>query len=322
MSNFSKLFKKVGGREILRQYRRAHVLCFAIVQTLFLGFSKKSLEIVRLSVQNKILSKLRKKYKKDIVYFKTKIDKESESLSHLSSNKVWFCWFQGLENAPELVQSCYLSLKNHLKDKEIIIITEDNYNDYVEFPDYIIKKYSKGLISRTHFSDLLRLQLLIKYGGTWIDSTVYCSGGPIPDYMLDSDLFLFQNLKPGVDGHATCISSWFITARSNNKVLMLARDLLFDYWIKKKHLVDYYLIHDFVQLALENYVSDWNNIVPFSNSIPHILLLRLFEEYNENLWNDVKKMVPFHKLSYKINTDITESNKCFYSKIVNKEIEE
>lgn len=311
MSDFSKLFKKAGGKDILRQYRRAHVLCFALFETMILGFSKKSLEIVRLAVQNKIVSKLRKKYRKKIAAFKAKIDKENKILPHTTCNKVWFCWFQGIENAPDLIKNCYRSLKENLANREIVIITEENYKDYVEFPDYIIEKYKKGIITKTHFSDLLRLQLLIKYGGTWIDATVFCSGSDIPEYMLNSELFLFQNLKPGLDGQATCISSWFITAKSNNSVLILTRDLLFDYWIKKKNLIDYFLLHDFMQLALEAYPDDWNKIVPFANSVPHILLLRLYEEYDENLWKAIKNMTPFHKVSYKLDLVENREANCF-----------
>ena len=36
------------------------------------------------------------------------------------SNKIWICWFQGIENAPELVKACYNSVLKNYKDKEII----------------------------------------------------------------------------------------------------------------------------------------------------------------------------------------------------------
>lgn len=315
MSNFAKLYKKVGGKEILRQYRRAHVLCFALFQALMLGFSKKSLEIVRLAVENKIVCKLRKKYKKKIVQFKEKIDKEYETLPHERCNKVWFCWYQGLDNAPLVVRKCYQSLKDNLIDREIIVITEENYLDYVDFPDFIIEKYKKGIISKTHFSDLLRLQLLIRYGGTWIDSTVYCSGGNIPQYMLDSNLFLFQNLKPGLDGHATSISNWFITACQNEKILVLVRDLLFEFWEKHK-LIDYFIFHDFMQLAIEAYSYEWQRVVPFANSVPHILLLRLFEPFDKDFWGALNQQTPFHKLTYKFNEDSENTVRTYYNVII------
>ena len=53
MNKFAKLFKKVGGKEILKRYASAHVLVYALFLSLWLGFSKKSLEILRNAVDRK-----------------------------------------------------------------------------------------------------------------------------------------------------------------------------------------------------------------------------------------------------------------------------
>ena len=306
MKQFIAIFNKVGGREILRQYWRSHVLLFALVQTALLGFRKKALEIVRLAVNNRVLCKLRNKNRRFVA------DYQAPELPRQRSNKVWVCWLQGMENAPALVQKCYASLQKNLTDREIILLTEDNYRSYVNFPEHIQRKIDTGVITRTHFSDLLRLELLLNHGGTWIDATVFCSGGEIPAYMLDSDLFLFQTLKPGLDGHPTCISSWFMTACTNHPILALSRELLYRYWEKHSKMVDYFLLHDFFQLSIEKYSDLWKNVVPFPNSVPHILLLRLFERYDETVWNAVKAQTPFHKLTYKFSEAETEKTDTYY----------
>ncbi len=43
----------------------------------------------------------------------------------------------------------------------------------MNIPNSIVSKWKSNVISDTHFSDIIRTELLIKYGGTWIDSTVY-----------------------------------------------------------------------------------------------------------------------------------------------------
>lgn len=316
MKQFIKIFNKVGGKEILRQYTQAHVLFFSFIITLLLGFSKKSLEIVRLAVGNKILLKIRKKYRPFIEKYKKE---NASSGERKTTKKVWICWLQGMDTAPLLVKKCYKSLKENLQDREIILLTEENYHDYIKFPCYIQEKIDKGIISRTHMSDLLRLELLITYGGTWIDATVFCSGNNIPEYMLESELFLFQDLKPGLDGHCTCISSWFITACTNHPILLLTRALLYEYWKTNTKMLDYFLIHDFFQLAIEAYPEEWDKVMPCSNSTTHILLLRLFEEYNEELWNELKKMMPFHKLSYKFDKEKEQIEKTYYKKIISED---
>ena len=62
MKEFKKIFKKVNGIEILKQYCMAHVILFSLLETAILGLSRKSLEIVRLAVDNRIYCKLKKKY--------------------------------------------------------------------------------------------------------------------------------------------------------------------------------------------------------------------------------------------------------------------
>lgn len=314
MSEFSKIFKKVNGMQQLKQYAKAHVLLHALVQTAVVGVSKKSLEIVRLSVRNKILQKLRKKNKKFIADCVDKLS--SEVLEKKHEKRIWIAWFQGIEQAPYIVKRCYQSIVKQFGDYEITVITDENYADYVVFPEYIVEKYQKGLITKTHFSDLLRIELLSEYGGTWIDATVFCSGGDIPKYMLESDLFLFQILKPGLDGCSTAISSWFITASSDSKIIRLVRELLYNYWRHANSLIDYFLIHDFFQLAIEAFPEEWKEVIPVCNSLPHILQLNFFERYDEEKWEAIRNMTPFHKLSYKWSDEQLKLEKTFYQKIV------
>lgn len=98
-------------------------------------------------------------------------------LMHEHPKVIWWCWLQGIEAAPPIVNACYNSIKRQITDREIRVIDERNWSEYVELPGYIVEKWGKGQIPAALFSDLLRLQLLIKYGGMWIDSTVFCSSG-------------------------------------------------------------------------------------------------------------------------------------------------
>ena len=309
MKKFIKLFQKVGGKEILRQYAQGHVLIYSLLVTLLMGIDKKSLEIVRLAVNNKLLKNLRKKYRSFIENF---MKGNSVEDNDIQPRKVWICWFQGMENAPDIVQKCYNSVQAHVIDREIVLITEKNYKDYVIFPEYIQEKIDAGIISPTHMSDILRLELLLRYGGTWMDATILCTG-KIPEYMLDSDLFLFQNLKPGLDGHCTSISNWFITSSQDNKILKLTLALLYEYWKNNDKLIDYFIFHDFFQLAIEAYPEEWNTVIPSSNSTPHILLLRLFNVYYEKAWNAIKEQTSIHKLTYKFNVEQAKLAGTYYS---------
>lgn len=314
MADLKNIFKTQGGMQLIKRYARGGALFTAIGEFVLLGKSRTALEILRLSADLKIKQKLHRKYKKVLEAFDQEYD---ENLNHENSKKVWVCWFQGMEKAPEIVKKCYASLQENLTDREIILITSDNMQDYVDFPDFILKKWEKGIITNTHMTDLLRLELLIRYGGTWIDSTVLCTRerGEIPDCFFDSNLFFYQTLKPGRDGHASVFSSWYLTSCSNNKILLAVRCLCYAYWQKNDQMVDYFLLHLFMSIVLEYYEESWKSIPPACNSAPHMLLLRLFEPYNEEVYNFILGQTPFHKLSYKFTEEQFNRKGTYYDRI-------
>ncbi len=224
-------------------------------------------------VRYDIYKQVKRKYSKAII-------KNSNPSPKNNSNKIWICWFQGLDNAPLLIKKCISSIKKNLKDNEVIILTMDNYKDYVDFPDYILEKVEKKEISLTHFSDLLRLNVLIKYGGIWIDATVLCTTNKLPSYIYREPLFVFKeiNLNP-LDTLPVTASSWFIASGPNNNILLATRELLYTYWQKNNYLQDYFLFHICFKIATEIYKDEWDMFLPIT-----ILILTCYSlNYKENL---------------------------------------
>ena len=127
MSKLMKIFKKQGGMKLLGQYWRGGALFTAIGEFLFLGKSRTSLEILRLAASLKTKEKLERKYKK----YLTQFDEKYIESEHKESNKIWICWFQGLDEAPNIVKKCIESVEKNNPDKEIVIITTNNIHDYV-----------------------------------------------------------------------------------------------------------------------------------------------------------------------------------------------
>lgn len=315
MASALTFFHKAGGKNLIKQYFRAGVLWTAIIQFLTLGRNKTALELLRLAVSLKINRKLEKTYQYVLDTFESR---RNDSLPHNANRVIWIFWWQGLENAPNLVKVCYNQVNNHLGNNwKINLITEENYTDYVIFPKHIMDKFKSGIITITHLSDLLRLELLIKYGGLWLDATVLCTGNEIPKSILESDLFVFQAQKPGADGRASLMSSWLMYATTNNKILMATRDLLYEYWLKKEYMVDYFLLHHFFSIVCKRYSDDSKKIPPFCNSVPHILQLHLFDQYDDVFWKDLTKMTCFHKLTYKLDAEKCKERGTYYDKLIN-----
>lgn len=257
-------------------------------------------------------NKFYKKYNKLAVKFINKLN--YENLPAENSNKIFFCWFQGIDKAPEIVKICYNSLKRYNSDKEVIVITENNYSNYVEFPKFIIDKYNAGIINKTHFSDLLRMELLIKYGGCWADATALFTS-KIPDSIFDSEFFAFREIKEHTE-ETLFISSWFISACSNNKMLRLERELIYYYWSKNNKLNSYYLFHKlFVGVVIKQYKELWDEVLLLPNSAPKALDCVLFKRYNCDQYQLISDMSFIHKLMYKYPREKFELDNTFYSKL-------
>ena len=277
-----------------------------------LYFNIKNKNVQNLAYREHCYRKLEKKYHTVINKF------EPIAPTINNSNKVWFCWFQGIENAPDLVKKCYESVKKYIKNKEIIVITLDNFSDYVTIPDYILDKKEKGYIENAAFSDLLRLELLSKYGGLWIDSTVLVTKD-IDKNFFDNEMFVYKNISLYQrEEMAIRASSWLMYSKcNNNKIISLTKELFLDYWKNNNHLPNYFLIHLLFSLAARTYNDEWNKIPTYSNIPPHILQFELLNQYSESRFNEIKEMSCFHKLHHRIKT---EDKGSFYFHIVNEEI--
>ena len=106
-------------------------------------------------------------------------------------------------------------------------------------------------------------------------------------------------------------------AKTNNKILMATKELCYEYWKTNNSLWDYFLLHDFMAIVLDKYEEEWKRIIPRDNATPHILLLRLFEKYDETLWNAVKNQTQFHKLTYKFSESEKNKSGTYYDMFFN-----
>lgn len=230
------------------------------------------------------------------------------------SNKVWIYWNKGIENAPKLIQKCYESIQKNLKDKEIILLSDRNLQEYIALPDYIVKKYKAKKMSPAHYSDILRISLLAKYGGCWLDSTVFCSGEDIPEYYFNQKLFVFKTLDlDRSDRRYLCASSWLISACKKNNIIVAVRDLLYKYWTNHNKIYDYFLVHILFTLVTEHYKEEFEEIPYYPNNSPHLLMFNLEKKYSPTQWEIIKNHSVFHKLNRQMTSDDPES---FYQMLI------
>ncbi len=289
--------------------KKKHLLVYTMSKIMCLmGISNHT--IFELQVKQRVYKMLEKKY-----YYLIKDRKIPNDFEYEKSDKVFGCWMQGYENAPLTIQNGYNSFKKFLPDRDIIFITEDNMSDYVNFPDYIIEKWKKGIISNTHFADLLRAELISKYGGIWCDYTAQCIGD-FPEYMTDSPLFVFNNINRGDE--TIVASSWYLSACKNNYIITAVRDMLLEYWKRENVAYHYLIYHMFFTMACKHFNEEWEKVTFASNINPHIIQWKeATKPFDMKRFNEIKAICPIQKLSNKmfLPEDITGT---FYDVLVNK----
>lgn len=104
---------------------------------------------------------------------------------------VWVYWAQGIENAPEIVKMCVAKMKK-VFGQRLCVLSDKNLHYFIS--TYYIEK----IPTFASKSDYIRTELLYRYGGTWIDSTV-----------LVKDEF-----KDIIDGNTSVFIGWYPDSRS------------------------------------------------------------------------------------------------------------
>lgn len=232
----------------------------------FLSKNKKKMEVFRARLNIGVHASLVHKY------YKKKISINYGSIEKVTlNNPIWFMWLQGIENAPQLSKTNYRYLLS-LFGSRVKLITSNNVFEYIELPSFILNKWKDAKISNTHFSDIIRLQLLSTYGGTWIDSTVVVK----KEFIEELPKFeIPQTFKPGSDGQITPVSNWFIHANKENEFILRVRDLLFNYWENQDFAVDYFIFHHFLIIASKEKENYLENVYPMDNTLPHYLMIKM-----------------------------------------------
>ena len=256
-------------------------------------FYKESLrkhDIV-ISYLNKDLEPLIKKYE---------IKKEIEGNKVNPSRNIWLLWWQGEENMPQIVRACVESTKRNANGAVVNFITKDNYSSYIKIPSYILEKHKKGYISFAQLSDIIRYMLLEKYGGLWLDSTIY-TGYPIPENIFNYNYYIWHTEKA-----KTCFvqhddyHGFIVGSKPHEKLVSFVKEAFLEYWKEHDILVDYLMVDYLIYIAKQHFTDIRNEIdsLPMMSKRIYELKEMLDQSYDEAGFEELTNECLFSKLDW------------------------
>ncbi len=208
---------------------------------------------------------------------------------------IFVYWGQGFDQAPPLVRACVAALSANNPGERVHLLTDADLAYYVDVPEDLAVALAGN---KTHFSDLLRLLLLEKFGGIWVDGTC----------------FVAEPLRPHIDGalakgsvfafnyHGPYLSSWLLAARPGSYVMHLWRAAVFLWWEKRAELIDYFLLHHFFEMLHHldpRFRAEWDEGLRLSSRPPHVLQTEMLQPYAPEQFREILAGSFAHKLRYK-----------------------
>ena len=224
---------------------------------------------------------------------------------------IWCCWWQGESQMPEVVRLCHTRLKQIIPENaELHLITLENYINYVAFPKHIKEKFDAGIITMTTMSDILRFLLLEKYGGYWLDATVFFTGA-IPKEYFTEEFFCQKMVDNTVySRREACRGSWCgfsMAGRAHSIIFRYMNDAFSKWWAEYDMLIDYLLWSGYTQVPK---IAELIDHVPDNNEDIFELYKVLNEPYEDGLYHKMTARNVMHKLTYKMElTQFTTDGK-------------
>jgi hypothetical protein len=127
---------------------------------------------------------------------------------------IWSYWDAGLKNAPEIIHACIKSWRNNSGIDDIRILNDSEVFNYLSLADLPRTFYELPAQKK---ANAIRLALLVKYGGFWLDASIFVRGNLVvwaETHQSPDGLLVFQD--PGPDRF---LSNWFLACVPHHRIM-------------------------------------------------------------------------------------------------------
>lgn len=289
----------------------------------FNGSSFKNPQIQSFTFHNKsnIVNKYIEKY--CTIALKEINNLERFEINNKSNYIIWTFWNKNIEEAPELVQYCVEQMKHvfQINGYKVNVLSSKDILDYIDIPNYILEKVKSGKIGLALFSDFIRISLLEKYGGLWIDPTCYCTE-KISDNLLNLKFYSCRtnNSNSSLVSKEQWANYCLGTNESHSCLYSFLRKVLLEYWKYENCEVDYLLTDYLIRFAYNNILEVKKAIdcLPENNIHRGSLMKMLNNPYEKSCWEEMISDTWLFKLTYKQKLSKIQDAKITYYGYISK----
>jgi hypothetical protein len=224
---------------------------------------------------------------------------------------IFVYWAQGFEAAPPVVRACLAALKANNPDSRVHELSLATIDSYVDVPEDLVASLAGD---HYHFSDLLRMLLLEKFGGIWVDATCLVSEPLRPHVdraLAKGSVFAFNYTGP-------YLVNWFLASRPDSYVMHLWRAASFLWWEKRGEIVDFLLHHHIFEMLHrldDRFRAEWDAGLRLNATPPHALQSVLLRPYDPEMFQTITEGSFVHKLRHHLPTDFP-SSESYLSRII------
>lgn len=218
------------------------------------------------------------------------------------SRIIWSMWWQGTDNMPDIIQKCTRSIRENLPDGfEYIVLDRNNISDYFDFSSNLKQKIESGAVSLTHLSDIIRFSVLSRFGGLWLDATMF-TARTIDDQFLRMNFYTAR--MPAIKIGSVSSGRWMLPcwySAKNEQIPKCISDILTTYWDKEECQIDYFLTDYVVNTLYLGSSSVRTQIDEMPQDGTHIFDLdcEMNKPYDKVRYDEIIDSSQFHKINWK-----------------------
>lgn len=166
---------------------------------------------------------------------------------------IWMMWLQGADAIPTQAKPFIDSVRRANPDMDVRIVDLDEIRTLVGIPDVIERRFEEGVLAGAHFSDYLRFRLLERYGGIWMDCSLYQTRNTPVDTVLGVPFWSVKGLMsfPYAVAMPDALDwqVYYMAAQPHALFNRVMLDLTEEYWRRFDTIVDYFLTYYLACLA-------------------------------------------------------------------------